>query len=47
MGRALSYAVRQKIIYRREKGQSFQQIAIGFGCSESGVKKIWYAYKKV
>ena len=47
MGKALSYAIRQKIIIRREKGQSFEQISIDLGCSKSGVKKIWYAYKKL
>ena len=47
MGKALSYAVRQKIIHRREKGQSFKQIALDLGCSESGTKKIWYSYKKL
>lgn len=46
MGKALSYAVREKIIFRREKGQSFTEISTALGCSESGVKKIWYAYKK-
>lgn len=46
MGKALSYAVREKIISRRKKGQSFQEISICLGCSESGVKKIWYSYKK-
>lgn len=46
MGKALSYAVREKIISRREKGQSFKEISISLGCSESGAKKIWYAYKK-
>lgn len=46
MGKALSYAVREKIIHRREKGQSFGQISLDLGFSVSGVKKIWYAYKK-
>ena len=46
MGKALSYAVREKIIFRREKGQSFKEISVNLGCSESGAKKIWYAYKK-
>ena len=46
MGKALSYAVREKIIFRREKGQSFREISDSLGCSESGTKKIWYAYKK-
>jgi len=46
MGKALSYAIREKIILRREKGQPFKQISTDLACSESGVKKIWYAYKK-
>lgn len=46
MGKALSYAVRKKIVERREKGQSFHQISIALNCSLSGAKKIWYAYKK-
>jgi len=46
MGKALSYAVREKIVERRKKGQSFNQISTALGCSESGAKKIWYAYKK-
>ena len=46
MGKALSYAVRKKIVERRKKGQSFNQISIELKCSESGAKKIWYAYKK-
>lgn len=46
MGKALSYAVREKIIARREKGQSFKEISQALGCSEPGAKKIWYLYKK-
>lgn len=46
MGKALSYAIRQKIISRKENGQIFKQISKELGCSESGVKKIWYGYKK-
>ncbi len=46
MGKALSYAVREKIISRKEKGESFKEISLALGCSESGAKKIWYSYKK-
>jgi len=46
MGKALSYAVREKIVLRRKQGQSYVRIAADLGCSESGVKKIWYAYQK-
>lgn len=46
MGKALSYAVREKIIVLKKKGQSFSDISLSLGCSESGVKKIWYSYKK-
>ncbi len=46
MGKALSYAIREKIVERRKKGQSFNDISIALNCSESGAKKIWYAYKK-
>lgn len=46
MGKALSYAVRKKITERRQKGETFCEIAQSLHCSESAVKKIWYAYKK-
>ena len=46
MGKALSYAVREKIILLRKKGQSFKEISTKLGCSESGTKKIWYAFKE-
>lgn len=46
MGKALSYAVRETIILRRKKGQPYKKIAADLNCSEPGVKKIWYAYKK-
>lgn len=46
MGKALSFAIRQKIIERRQDSQSYEQIATDLGCSISGVKKIWYAYQK-
>lgn len=46
MSKALSYAVRQKIVERRQKQQSYPQIAQALNCSVSGVKKIWYAYQK-
>lgn len=47
MPSAISFAKRQKIIQRRQGGQAFQQIAQDLGLSKSGVKKIWYAYRKV
>lgn len=46
MGKALSYAVREKIIAQREQGRSFKEISDNLNCSESGAKKIWYSYKE-
>ena len=46
MGKAISYAVREKIVARRQQGEKYSEIAMAFNCSESGVKKIWYAYQK-
>lgn len=46
MGKALSYAIREKIIERRKKGQAYKKIALALDCSEAGAKKIWYAYQK-
>lgn len=45
MGKALSYVVREKIIERREVGESFKEISLALGCSISGAKKIWYNYQ--
>lgn len=46
MGKAISYAKRKKIIERRQLDHTFKSIALDLGLSESGVKKIWYAYQK-
>ena len=46
MGKALSYAVREKIILLRGKGKDFEEISTSLDCSVSGAKKIWYAYKR-
>jgi len=46
MGKPLAYDVRVKIVARVKSGEDYQEIATDLGCSESGVKKIWYAYKK-
>lgn len=46
MGKALSYAVREKIIERRKKGQPYKKIAEELDCSISGAKKIWSTFQK-
>lgn len=46
MGKALAYDVRVKIVERAKSGEDYKEIAMDLCCSESGVKKIWYAYKK-
>ena len=42
----LAYDIRRQIVSRRQAGESFQCIASDYGCSVSGVKKIWYAWRK-
>lgn len=46
MGQAIPYDYRIKIVKKIESGQSYQETAEEFGYSKSGIKKIWYAYKK-
>lgn len=46
MGKAIPYDYRAKIVIKIESGQSYQETAAEFGYSESGIKKIWYAFKK-
>ena len=46
MASPIPYDYRQQIIRRRNAGQSFPLIAEQLGYSLSGVKKIWYKYKK-
>lgn len=46
MGRAIPYDYRVKIVKKIESGQNYAETAEEFGYSESGIKKIWYAYKK-
>jgi len=46
MGKAIPYDFRVRIIKKIESGQSYQETAEEFGYSESGVKKIWYAFQK-
>jgi len=46
MGQAIPYDYRRKIISERERGKSYSKIAKELGYSQSGIKKIWYAYQK-
>ena len=46
MGKAIPYDYRVKIVERIKSGQNYQETAAEFSYSESGIKKIWYAYKK-
>jgi len=46
MGKAIPYDYRKKIISEHKNGKSFSEIALSLGYSLSGVKKIWYSYKK-
>ena len=46
MGKAIPYDFRVKIIERIQEGESYHILAQEMGYSESGVKKIWYAFKK-
>jgi len=47
MGKPIPYDYRVKIVKRRKSGETYKSIAEDFNLSESGVKKIWYAYQKV
>lgn len=42
----LAYDIRRQIIARRQAGERYAVIACAYGCSVSGVKKIWYAWQK-
>ncbi|MEM6404667.1 MAG: helix-turn-helix domain-containing protein [Cyanobacteria bacterium P01_D01_bin.116] len=46
MGKAIPYDYRVKIVQRIKSGQSYQEVSQAFGYSESGIKKLWYSYKK-
>lgn len=46
MGKAIPYDYRVKIVERIKSGQSYEETATEFGYSKSGIKKIWYTYKK-
>lgn len=46
MGKPISYDERAKIVERIQLGDSYELIATDIGRSISGVKKIWYAFKK-
>ena len=46
MGKAIPFDYRKKIVKRIKQGEKAKNLAKEFGFSESGVKKIWYAYKK-
>lgn len=46
MGQAIPYDVRLKIVERKKLKHSNNDIASELGYSESGIKKIWYTYKK-
>lgn len=46
MGKAIPYDYRVKIVQRLQGGERTKDLALEFGYSESGIKKIWYGYKK-
>lgn len=46
MGKPISYDYRCLIVKKKKAGQTFSSISEELGYSESGVKKIWYAYQK-
>lgn len=45
MGQAISFTHRQKIVQRRQRGETYSKIAEAYGFSVSGVKKIWYDFQ--
>ena len=46
MGKAIPYDYRLKIVERIKSGESYDAITEEMGYSKSGIKKIWYAFKK-
>ncbi|MCB0562475.1 MAG: helix-turn-helix domain-containing protein, partial [Phaeodactylibacter sp.] len=46
MGKPIPYDFRAKIAQRKQSGDSYMDIALDLGLSESAVKKIWYKYLK-
>jgi len=46
MGKAIPFDYRVKIVERIKEGESVKQLVKEMGYSESGIKKIWYSYKK-
>ena len=46
MGQAIPYDIRVKIISRLKTGEKADSLAKEFGYTESGIKKLWYKYKK-
>lgn len=46
MGQPIPYDYRLKIVNRMKAGAKSKDLAQEYGYSESGVKKIWYRYKK-
>ena len=46
MGKAIPYDFRVKIVERIKAGEGYDELAKEMGYSESGIKKIWYAYQK-
>lgn len=47
MGKSIPYDYRVRIVKRVQSGSSYKELSKEFGYSESGIKKIWYTYKKV
>ena len=46
MGKAIPYDFRVTIVKRIKQGERFAELAEETGYSLSGIKKIWYAYKR-
>ena len=46
MGKAIPYDFRKKIVERIKDGESYGELAKDMGFSMSGIKKIWYSYKR-
>lgn len=45
MGKAIPFDYRVKIVDRLKEGEKVKALSKELGYSESGIKKIWYAYK--
>lgn len=46
MGKAIPYDYRLKIVEQIKSGASYDALSQEMGYSKSGIKKIWYAFKK-